>query len=343
MLRRAPARLMAVLAARAGSVSRFVNTVSRHGNRPDGQFLNFSLSTNEEKLLNMNSALSRQDPLTQASSAAPAMAAGSSGASAATGPAAKLFYTEAGTGRNVMLLHGWTCDSHDWSWQLPALESKYRVVAVDLRGHGRSEVMGAGQYTPDHYLADIEALIATKYPGQRFIVIGHSMGAQIAARLASRRPDLVSAVVSVDGSLGFADALLPVFEKATLDLANGDPGVVGPALFAAFYDAATPVALKRWHARRLQGVPLPVVRESFGPLFLGPHQVGVGRRSEDFCRGLNLPVYHLCRMQDQAAAMSTWFRHPKSKVEFWADAGHWIQQDRPADVNAAITAWIDTL
>src|SRR5690606_4142930 len=166
MLRRAPARLMAVLAARAGSVSRFVNTVSRHGNRPDGQFLNFSLSTNEEKLLNMNSALSRQASSTQASAAAPPpMAADSSGASAAIGPAAKLFHTEAGTGRNVMLLHGWTCDSHDWSWQLPALESKYRVVAVDLRGHGRSEVMGAGQYTPDHYLADIEALIATKYPG----------------------------------------------------------------------------------------------------------------------------------------------------------------------------------
>src|SRR3546814_15435277 len=114
------------------------------------------------------------------------MAAGSSGASAATGLTAKLFYTEAGNGKNVMLLHGWTCDSHDWSWQLPALESKYRVVAVDLRGHGRSEVMGAGQYTPDHYLADIEALIATKYPGQRFIVGGTSMCGQTTGRLAAR-------------------------------------------------------------------------------------------------------------------------------------------------------------
>lgn len=343
MLKRAPARLMAVLGARAGGAPHFVNVVPHDGKISDGKFLNFSLFINEETLLKMNPALSRRDPLTQASAAAPATAADSSGVSAATGPTAKLFYTEAGTGRNVMLLHGWTCDSHDWSWQLPALESKYRVVAVDLRGHGRSEVMGAGQYTPDHYLADIEALIATKYPGQSFIVIGHSMGAQIAARLASRRPDLVSAVVSVDGSLGFADALLPVFEKATHDLATGDPGVVGPALFAAFYDAATPATFQRWHARRLQGVPPQVVRESFGPLFLGPCQVGVGRRSEDFCRGLNLPIYHLCRMQDQAVAMSTWFRHPKSKVEFWADAGHWIQQDRPADVNAAVTAWIDAL
>lgn len=290
-----------------------------------------------------NPALSRRDPLTQASAATDAIAAGSNGASAATVPTAQLFYTEAGNGKNVMLLHGWTCDSHDWTWQLPALESKYRVVAVDLRGHGRSEVMGPGQYTPNHYLADIEALIATKYSGQSFIVVGHSMGAQIAARLAARRPDLVSAVVSVDGSLGFADALLPVFETAAHDLAVGDAGVVGPALFEAFYDNATPAAFRRWHARRLQGVPLQVVRESFAPLFLGPGQVGLGPRSEDFCRSLNLPIYHMCRMQDQAAAMSTWFHHPKSRVELWKDAGHWIQQDRPVDVNAAIMAWIDAL
>src|SRR3984957_5973992 len=88
--------------------------------------------------------------------------------------------TEMGRGKNVMLLHGWTCDSHDWSWQLPLFESKYRVVAADLRGHGRSEVMPSGAYTPADYVADIEALISTKYPGQKFIIVGHSMGGQLA-------------------------------------------------------------------------------------------------------------------------------------------------------------------
>jgi pimeloyl-ACP methyl ester carboxylesterase len=169
------------------------------------------------------------------------------------------------------------------------------------------------------------------------------MGGQIAARLAARRPDLVSAVVSVDGSLGFSAGLIPVFQKATDDLTRGDPGVVGPALFEAFYDPATPAAFRRWHARRLQGSALQMVRESFGPLFLGAGQVGVGAASEAFCRSVTVPLYHLCRFPDQAAAMPKWFSNPKSKVELWANAGHWIQQDRPAEVNAAVTAWIDAL
>ena len=287
--------------------------------------------------------VSRRTLLTLAGAAAAAVTAGCGGASAATPPAAQLFRTETGTGKNVLLLHGWTCDSHDWSWQLPALESKYRVVAVDLRGHGRSEVMPSGAYMPADYVADIEQLLTSKYPGQKFIVMGHSMGAQIAARLAAQRPDLVSAIVSVDGSLGFSSELAPLFQQVVDDLKAGDPGVVGPALFAQFYDAATDAAFKRWHARRLQGVPLHVVRESFGPLFLGAGQVGVGKASEDFCRTLALPFYHLCRFPDQANAMRAWFSNSKSRVEVWTGAGHWIMQDRKAEVNAAITAWVDAL
>jgi hypothetical protein len=45
------------------------------------------------------------------------------GAIAATPSPAQLFATETGKGRNVMLLHGWTANGEDWSWQLPVLEA----------------------------------------------------------------------------------------------------------------------------------------------------------------------------------------------------------------------------
>jgi pimeloyl-ACP methyl ester carboxylesterase len=281
--------------------------------------------------------------LAGAGAAAVAITRGRGGAYAATRPAAKLFMTEVGAGMNVMLLHGWTCDSHDWSWQLPEFESKYRVVAVDLRGNGRSEVMPSGAYSPADYIADIEALISTKYPGQKFIVVGHSMGGQVAARLAAKRPDLVSAVVSVDGSLGFSSDAAQLFAKTVHDMNVGDPGVVVPALFQLVYDPATDPGCKRWHARRVQGMPLHVVRESFGPLFFGADQVGVGEASATFCRSVTAPVCHLCRDPAQADRMRPWFSHPKSKVDVWSHTGHWIMQDRKDDVNAAVTAWIDAL
>lgn len=257
--------------------------------------------------------------------------------------AARLFFTDIGNGPDIMLLHGWTCDSHDWSWQLPVFEKKYRVIAPDLRGHGRSEVMPSGAYTPADYVADIEALILAAYPGHKFVLVGHSMGAQIAARLAAKRPDLVRAVVSIDGALGFDTAAARLFSKTTRDLAAGDPGTVVPALFAGVYGHATDPAFKRWHARRVQGMPKHVVRESFGPLFTGPDQVGVEEATARFCQQLTIPFYHLCRDSAQASRMQPWFSHAKSKVEAWVGAGHWIMLDRKDDVNAAVTAWIDAL
>lgn len=299
-------------------------------------------------MANRNAELSRRSLLgfMGATTAAAALGAGTGIATAAETRerrAARLFFTDAGNGPDVMLLHGWTCDSHDWSWQLPVFESRYRVIAPDLRGHGRSEVMPSGAYTPDDYVADIEALILAADRGREFVLVGHSMGAQIAARLAAKRADLVRAVVSIDGALGFDSAAARLFSKTARDLVADDPGTVVPALFAGVYDRATDPAFKQWHARRVQGMPKHVVRESFGPLFTGPDQVGAEEASARFCRQLTVPFYHLCRDPAQASRMRPWFSHPKSKVEAWADAGHWIMLDRKDDVNAAVTAWIDAL
>jgi pimeloyl-ACP methyl ester carboxylesterase len=256
---------------------------------------------------------------------------------------AQLASRDVGTGKNVMFLHGWTCDSQDWSGQLPFFESRYRVVSVDLRGHGKSEVMPSGTYSPEHYVADIETLIATRYANEPFVIVGHSMGGQIAARLAARRPDLVSAVVSVDGALGFSAEAADVFEKTANDLNADDPRAVVTALFELVYGPATDAAHKRRHASALQAIPPYVIRESFAPLFFGADQVGIGSASEKFCASLDVPFYHLCVDPVQADRMRAWFSHPKSQVEAWSEAGHWIMLDRKDDVNAAVASWIDAL
>ncbi|MEY8709895.1 alpha/beta fold hydrolase [Mangrovibacter phragmitis] len=256
---------------------------------------------------------------------------------------ARLFSTDSGNGRALILLHGWVADSHDWSWQIPELEQHYRVIAVDLRGHGRSEVMPSGAYTPDHYAADIISLIQKALPGQKAVLIGHSMGGQIAARIASERPDLVDAVISVDGSLGFDQSFAPLFQQTAERLQREDPASVTSEMIQNFYDAATPAAFKTWHSRRMFGMPEAPFRESFGPLFVGPEQVGVGQGSEALLRSLNIPFYHMCRYVEQAIAMRPWFSHPKSKVDVWEHASHWIMKDRPDDVNAAIIDWLNKL
>jgi hypothetical protein len=138
--------------------------------------------------------------------------------------------------------------------------------AWQVRGHAVRRLFAC--------VAGIEGVISTKHPGQKFIIVGHSMGGQIAARLAAKRPDLVSAVVSVDGSLGFFGDAAQVFGKTAQDLNINDPGVVAPALFELVYDPATDPAFRRWHARRAQchgtSCASPSVRSSWEPTRSAP-------------------------------------------------------------------------
>jgi pimeloyl-ACP methyl ester carboxylesterase len=287
--------------------------------------------------------ISRRHLLKFVGTAAAAISLPDAGAKSVEHKQPKLYYTDVGSGRNLMFIHGWSCDSHDWSWQLPQFESKYRTVAIDLRGHGSSEVTPSGTYKPDDFVADLETLISTNYKGQKFVLIGHSMGGQIGARLAVKRPDLISAVVSVDGALGFSEEAAPIFGKTVKGLLSTNPGAAAAELFAGAYGTNTDPALKRWHARRSQGMRAHVLREAFAPLFFGPDQVGIGEGSAKFCSKVTVPVYHLCRDPVQAERMRHWFPNPESRVDVWSDSGHWIMQDRAAEMNTAVMKWIDSI
>jgi pimeloyl-ACP methyl ester carboxylesterase len=112
----------------------------------------------------------------------------------------RFFYTEAGAGDPPLLfVHGWCCDSSHWRRQLPAFRRKHHVVAVDLRGHGRSD-KPQQDYTMDAFAEDLEWLIG-ELELQRPVVIGHSMGGVIALRLAGRRKRALSGVVIVDSPI----------------------------------------------------------------------------------------------------------------------------------------------
>lgn len=110
---------------------------------------------------------------------------------------AGLFFTDEGTGPAALLMHGWSCDLHDWSLQVPALlDAGYRVIAPDHRGHGRSSAPRSS-YRPQ-VLADDAAALLRALDIEEAVVLGHSMGTIVASALAVRHPGLVRALVLVD-------------------------------------------------------------------------------------------------------------------------------------------------
>jgi pimeloyl-ACP methyl ester carboxylesterase len=99
----------------------------------------------------------------------------------------RLTYDDAGSGECVVLVHGHPFDRTLWEPQLAALRGRFRVVAPDLRGFGRSPVT-PGRVLMREYATDIEELLAALGIA-RAAIVGLSMGGLVAMELAAGSPE----------------------------------------------------------------------------------------------------------------------------------------------------------
>src|SRR5581483_6848702 len=99
-------------------------------------------------------------------------------------------------GPPLVLLHGLGVSGAVWQGLGRLLVPAVRLIAPDLRGHGESDKPSAG-YLPRDYAGDIAALLAHE-ASRPLAVLGHSLGAVVAALLAAERPELVSKLVLLD-------------------------------------------------------------------------------------------------------------------------------------------------
>jgi pimeloyl-ACP methyl ester carboxylesterase len=104
---------------------------------------------------------------------------------------------EAEHAQGVVLLHGLMGRASHWASTARWLTERHRAVALDQRGHGRSDKPPEGPYTRDAYISDAEAAIE-QLGLARVTLIGHAMGALTAWQLAAKRPDLVQALIICD-------------------------------------------------------------------------------------------------------------------------------------------------
>lgn len=94
-----------------------------------------------------------------------------------TSDGANIHYIEEGSGKTVVLIHGWGCSAALYKYQIEALKDKYHVIAVDLRGHGDSPTPGYG-FRISRMAHDIHELISS-LDDEKVVIAGHSMGCSI--------------------------------------------------------------------------------------------------------------------------------------------------------------------
>ncbi|MGZ5196076.1 MAG: alpha/beta fold hydrolase [Ramlibacter sp.] len=110
-------------------------------------------------------------------------------------PAGQLYVDDGGhAGLPVLLVHSFAGSTAHWKSQLSHLRQRRRAIAMDLRGHGRSDPPADGDFSVPALARDIAA-VADALELRRFVLVGHSLGGCAAAAYAGEHPDRLRGLV----------------------------------------------------------------------------------------------------------------------------------------------------
>ncbi len=112
----------------------------------------------------------------------------------------KFFYQEYGDKKNqtVLLLHAFTLDSRMWEEDAKVLSENYHVIAIDFKGHGKSDAPLSG-YTRDDRVADLRSFIKVLHL-EKVHLVGLSYGGTTAIGLTLESPELVRSLTLIGTS-----------------------------------------------------------------------------------------------------------------------------------------------
>ena len=111
-------------------------------------------------------------------------------------------YRVRGSGEpTIVLVHGWSCDANYWREQVGPLSERYRVITLDLAGHGASG-RNRRDWSMRNFGTDVATVVnAVLWPNkanQQVILVGHSMGGPVVIEAARQLPEVTLAVIGVD-------------------------------------------------------------------------------------------------------------------------------------------------
>ncbi len=244
----------------------------------------------------------------------------------------KLAYVDTGSGDPPLLfIHGWCCNHTHWRDQIPEFAQRHRVVAVDLRGTGDSHAPDQ-DYTVPEFVDDVVWL--TREIGlERPVIIGHSMGGQIALNIARKHPELTLGAVFVDA------VMMPFPEQFQPLLASTIEGMKSPAyretttkfVKSFLFNTESPTAMKDDIAEAMAMAPQRLMHTAIasttaeGNMLPGPIPV-----PSLFVRAATLPA-----TEDDLKA-----RYPGMQVAT-VDCAHFIQMEKPQEFNAILRAFVE--
>lgn len=265
----------------------------------------------------------------------------------AGGEPLRIAYASAGEGEDtVFLFHGVTANHRVWAPVQDALAERFRVIAVDQRGHGNSGKPATG-YAAADYSDDVRELVGRLGGSGRNVLVGHSLGSRNAIAAAARFPGLVDGIVAIDFT-PFIET--EVFDALEARVGGGDQrfGSVGEieAYLRERYPRMPADAVSRRAAygyREAGGALVPLA----DPGAMLQTVQGLREDLAGHYHRLSTPAVVVrgaesALVTERAFELSRELR-PDLGYELVAGADHYVPEERPDAVAAIVTAFIGGL
>lgn len=246
-----------------------------------------------------------------------------------------LHYVSYGEGPPVVFIHGLGGTQGIWHGVMRAMAQHHHVVALDLRGHGRSQ--GRGRFTIEGWAKDVQKLLRhLELPA--VTVVGHSLGSLIAQQLAHSAPDAVDQLVLVGGISYFQPPTADAYrERADLVEAEGLDVLVDPWLEGAVSPQSH--AVHAGMVGLLRDMFLRNERQHYAKSCRAIADAPRIRRDE-----IGQPTLIVTGAHDRSTplAMAEELRSsiPVSRVKVLPDVGHWMPVEAPGALAATLLEFL---
>lgn len=254
-----------------------------------------------------------------------------------------LNYEVSGQGEAVVFLHGMTGSTRDWASQVAVLVPKYKVVALDMRGHGKSGApSGEEEYSIPIFTEDVFNLLKL-LDIKKCCLAGHSVGGFISLQFALEHQDMLAGLVLVDTSSG-QFARDPGFAQMRQKL---DELALSQGLEAAFeYDATNnPMRIERFrkHPEMKETSREKVLMTSVEGYIYGPRAIGKWEPVKPRLAEIKVPTLIFWGDEDSPFAEASQIMKkgiPDSELVTVKGAGHNPHEEAPGVFNEALLKFL---
>ena len=239
----------------------------------------------------------------------------------------------------LLLIHGLGSSVRDWEYQIPAFSEDYRVLAIDMRGHGRSD-KPKERYSVRQFSSDILAVMdALKI--EKAHIVGISMGGMIAFQMAVDCPERIEKLVIVNSGPALVPKTLAekfaIYSRFVIVRLMG-MRKMGEVLAPKLFVDADQEDLRQAFAQRWA--------ENDPNAYLNTLRALVGWDVEAHIHTIQNPSLILCSDQDYsplALKEAYIVKMPNATLQVIANAHHAVTSERPEAFNAAVLEWLKKL